>query len=71
MIDPKKAQTNAGGLALWGSDGSMGKLRTSDEAYHQAWLPYMRKVGQIIAANQITKGGVCVQLFSGGWSVAC
>ncbi|PYH32129.1 glycoside hydrolase family 35 protein [Aspergillus neoniger CBS 115656] len=51
------AQTNAGGLALWGSDGSMGKLRTSDEAYHQAWLPYMRKVGQIIAANQITKGG--------------
>ncbi|KAI3004067.1 CAZyme family GH35 [Aspergillus niger] len=51
------AQTNAGGLALWGSDGSMGKLRTSDEAYHQAWLPYMRKVGQIIAANQITRGG--------------
>ncbi|RAK90054.1 family 35 glycosyl hydrolase [Aspergillus costaricaensis CBS 115574] len=51
------AQTNAGGLALWGSDGSMGKLRTSDEAYHQAWLPYMRKVGQIIAASQITKGG--------------
>ncbi|OJI81931.1 hypothetical protein ASPTUDRAFT_933791 [Aspergillus tubingensis CBS 134.48] len=51
------AQTNAGGLALWGSDGSMGKLRTSDEAYHQAWLPYMRKVGQIIAANQVTKGG--------------
>ncbi|PWY63838.1 hypothetical protein BO83DRAFT_456186 [Aspergillus eucalypticola CBS 122712] len=53
----QKGTTNAGGLALWGSDGSMGKLRTSDEAYHQAWLPYMRKVGQIIAANQITKGG--------------
>lgn len=44
----------------------MGKLRTSDEAYHEAWLPYMRRVGQIIAANQITKGGVCVQLFPGG-----
>lgn len=40
----------------------MGKLRTSDEAFHQAWLPYMRKVGQIIAANQITRGGVCKQL---------
>ncbi|KAJ5639594.1 uncharacterized protein N7484_007456 [Penicillium longicatenatum] len=51
------AQTNAGGFALWGSDGSMGTLRTSDAAYYQAWLPYMTKIGQIIAANEITKGG--------------
>jgi hypothetical protein len=36
----------------------MGKLRTSDETYYQAWLPWVTKVGQIIAANEITKGGV-------------
>ena len=52
------AETNAGGLALWGSDGSLGTLRTSDETYHQAWLPWVTNVGQIIAANEITKGGV-------------
>jgi beta-galactosidase GanA len=52
------AETNAGGLALWGSDGSLGNLRTSDETYYQAWLPWVTKVGEIIAANEITKGGV-------------
>ncbi|KAI1867042.1 hypothetical protein JX265_007618 [Neoarthrinium moseri] len=51
------AETSGGGLALWGSDGSMGKLRTADETYHQAWLPWVTKIGQIIAANQITQGG--------------
>ncbi|KXS96174.1 hypothetical protein AC578_2652 [Pseudocercospora eumusae] len=51
------AETNGGGLALYGSDGSFGKLRTSDETYHQAWLPWMKAVGTIIAKNQITKGG--------------
>lgn len=51
------AETNGGGLALWGSDGSMGSLRTSDETYHQAWIPWVQKVGSIIAANQITNGG--------------
>ncbi|OAF58249.1 hypothetical protein VC83_06485 [Pseudogymnoascus destructans] len=35
--DPN-AETNGGGFALWGSDGSMGSLRTSDETYHQAWF---------------------------------
>lgn len=44
-------------MALWGSDGSMGNLRTSDEAYHQAWIPWLQKIGSIIAANQITNGG--------------
>jgi len=52
------AETSGGGFALWGSDGSLGKLRTSDETYHQAWLPWITKVGQIIASNEITKGGV-------------
>ncbi|TPX14294.1 uncharacterized protein E0L32_005490 [Thyridium curvatum] len=52
-----QAETNGGGLALWGSDGSMGNLRTSDETYHQAWLPWISAVGKIIARNQITEGG--------------
>ncbi|KAH8892873.1 family 35 glycosyl hydrolase [Thozetella sp. PMI_491] len=51
------AETNGGGLALWGSDGSLGKLRTSDETHHQAWLPWVQQIGKIIAANQITNGG--------------
>lgn len=51
------AETNAGGFALWTSDGSGGKYRTSDETYHQAWLPFIQKVGAIIARNQITEGG--------------
>lgn len=36
----------------------MGEIRTSDETYYQAWLPWVQKVGEIIAANQITEGGV-------------
>lgn len=52
------AETNGGGFALWGSDGSMGTLRTNNEVYHQAWLPWVTKIGNIIAANQISKGGV-------------
>ncbi|KAK7949744.1 (Trans)glycosidase [Apiospora saccharicola] len=51
------AETNGGGLALWGSDGSLGKIRTGDETYHQAWLPWITKIGRLIAANQITEGG--------------
>lgn len=51
------AETNGGGLALWGSDGSLGSLRTSDDTYHEAWLPWIEKIGAIIAANQVTNGG--------------
>ncbi|KAF2766987.1 hypothetical protein EJ03DRAFT_390675 [Teratosphaeria nubilosa] len=51
------AETNGGGLALWGSDGSLGKLRTSDETYHQAWLPWIAAIGEILAKNQVTQGG--------------
>jgi hypothetical protein len=36
----------------------MGNLRTSDETYHQSWLPWVAKMGKIIADNEITKGGV-------------
>ncbi|KAH9818135.1 glycoside hydrolase family 35 protein [Teratosphaeria destructans] len=51
------AETNGGGLALWGSDGSLGKLRTSDETYHQAWLPWITAIGELLAKNQVTQGG--------------
>lgn len=44
-------------MALWGSDGSMGELRTSDETYHEAWLPWIMEVGAILAENQVTHGG--------------
>lgn len=56
--DRHKAETNGGGFALWGADGSLGNLRTSDETYHQAWLPWITNVGKIIAQNQVTNGGV-------------
>lgn len=58
MLKTIQAETSGGGLALWGSDGSIGAIRTADETYHQAWLPWVTQVGQIIAANQITEGGV-------------
>jgi beta-galactosidase GanA len=51
------AETNGGGLALWGSDGSLGRPRSNDETYHQAWLPYVMDIGKILAANQIKNGG--------------
>lgn len=51
------AETNAGGFALWTSDGSGGDYRTADSTYYSAWLPWIQKVGDILAANQITEGG--------------
>ncbi|KAK5127287.1 hypothetical protein LTR08_004450 [Meristemomyces frigidus] len=51
------AETNGGGFPLWGSDGSIGKLRTSDETYHQAWLPWITEIDTILAKNQVTQGG--------------
>ncbi|KAI8938541.1 hypothetical protein NX059_004427 [Plenodomus lindquistii] len=51
------AETNAGGYALWTSDGSGGKYRTSDATYRQAWSEWVAEVGAIIAKNQITNGG--------------
>ncbi|KAG0652405.1 putative beta-galactosidase C [Hyphodiscus hymeniophilus] len=51
------AETNGGGFALWGSDGSMGSLRTADATYHNSWEPWITNIGQLLAANEITKGG--------------
>ncbi|KAI0477066.1 family 35 glycosyl hydrolase [Xylariaceae sp. FL0804] len=53
-------ESNGGGLALWGSDGSMGELRTSDETYHQAWLPWVTEISNIIAKNQVTENGTVI-----------
>ncbi|KAI9704628.1 MAG: hypothetical protein M1820_005376 [Bogoriella megaspora] len=50
-------ETNAGGFALWTSDGSGGKYRTNNETFYQAWLPYVQEIGAILKANQITEGG--------------
>jgi hypothetical protein len=58
-----QAETNGGGLALWGSDGSLGTLRTNDATYYNAWLPFVTKIGNIIAENQITKGGVSRSIY--------
>jgi Glycosyl hydrolases family 35 len=49
--------TNGGGLTLYLSDGSGGKLRTSDSNYFSAWLIWMEKIGAILANNQITNRG--------------
>lgn len=51
------AETNAGGFALWTSDGSGGKYRTSDATYRETWSEWVAQVGSIIAKNQITNGG--------------
>lgn len=51
------AETTAGSLPLWGSDGSLGEFRTADETYHQAWLPWIQEIGAILAANEVTHGG--------------
>lgn len=60
------AETNRGGYALWDSDGSLGVFRASDETYHQAWLPWVTKVGVILSANQVTEDGVASGLKSVG-----
>ncbi|OJJ45757.1 hypothetical protein ASPZODRAFT_68401 [Penicilliopsis zonata CBS 506.65] len=50
-------ETTAGGFALWAANGKLGDARTSDETYHQAWLPWILEVAKILKANQITEGG--------------
>lgn len=51
------AELSAGGFALWATNGQLGKERTSDETYYEAWLPWIEQIGAIIADNQITNGG--------------
>ncbi|KAF2132359.1 glycoside hydrolase family 35 protein [Dothidotthia symphoricarpi CBS 119687] len=51
------AETNAGGFALWTSDGSGGSYRTSDGTYQQVWSEWITEIGAIIKRNQITNGG--------------
>lgn len=51
------AETSAGGFALWAANGQMGSERTSASSYYDRWLPWILKIGKIIADNQITHGG--------------
>ncbi|CAI7652554.1 unnamed protein product [Penicillium manginii] len=51
------AETSAGGFALWAANGQMGSERTSAESYYSKWYPWIIKIGEIIAKNQITNGG--------------
>ncbi|KAF3394323.1 putative beta-galactosidase C [Penicillium rolfsii] len=51
------AETSAGGFALWAANGQMGSERTSASSYYEKWLPWIQKIGKIIADNQITNGG--------------
>jgi beta-galactosidase len=51
------AETNAGGFALWMSDGSGGQLRTSNEIYYEDWLSWIQEIDSILKQNQITNGG--------------
>ncbi|KAJ5364416.1 beta-galactosidase C [Penicillium cataractarum] len=50
-------ETSAGGFALWAANGQMGSERTSASSYYDKWLPWILKIGKIIADNQITNGG--------------
>jgi len=54
------AETTAGGIALWCTAGGCGVPRTHDEAYHQAWLPFVTKVGQVFARNSVVEGGMAI-----------
>jgi hypothetical protein len=49
-------ETAGGGLPGWGTY-TPGLWRTSNTSYVEAYQPYIKAVGQIIAKNQITNGG--------------
>ncbi|PSK34590.1 hypothetical protein B9Z65_8916 [Elsinoe australis] len=51
------AETSGGGFALYLGDGSGGRLRTSDARYYEQWQPWIARIGEIIAANEIVRGG--------------
>ncbi|KAF2675021.1 hypothetical protein BT63DRAFT_26744 [Microthyrium microscopicum] len=56
------AETSAGGVALWTTNGSGGRYRTADARYRQAWAPWLREVGAILKRNQITENGTVILL---------
>lgn len=56
-------ETSAGGFALWAANGQMGSERTSATSYYERWYPWILKVGQILAKNQITNGPVILNQY--------
>ncbi|KAK0629349.1 beta-galactosidase [Bombardia bombarda] len=51
------AEVNAGGYPLWLTTGEYGDLRTDDPKYTAAWMPYWKKVSEIVRPHLITNGG--------------
>ncbi|KAF9452019.1 glycoside hydrolase family 35 protein [Macrolepiota fuliginosa MF-IS2] len=65
------AETAGGGLPGWGTY-TPGLWRTANASYVEAYQPYIKAVGEVIANNQITHGGpvILVQAeneYSGFW----
>jgi hypothetical protein len=55
------AETSAGGFPGW-LVGSTDNLRDNTTAYFEAWKPYMSAVSQLVAANELSKGGPVILL---------
>ncbi|KAH8833226.1 glycoside hydrolase family 35 protein [Flagelloscypha sp. PMI_526] len=54
-------ETSGGGFPGW--VGTIpGTLRTNNADYTSTWIPYMTKISQIIAANQISQGGPIIMV---------
>lgn len=49
-------ETTGGGIPAWASSVA-GTMRTNNENYTYAWMPYMKYMTELIRKNQITEGG--------------
>ncbi|KAG9123890.1 hypothetical protein FRC07_013609 [Ceratobasidium sp. 392] len=49
-------ETTGGGIPAWASSVA-GTMRTNNENYTYAWLPYMKYMTELIRRHQITEGG--------------
>ncbi|KAG9081614.1 hypothetical protein FS749_007538 [Ceratobasidium sp. UAMH 11750] len=49
-------ETTGGGIPAWASSVA-GTMRTNNENYTYAWLPYMKYMTELIRKHQITEGG--------------
>ena len=57
------AETTAGGIAHWITTEIAGTLRTTDEDWHEAWIPYLQGITDETAPYQITNGGPVIGVF--------
>ncbi|KAG8740023.1 hypothetical protein FRC12_016131 [Ceratobasidium sp. 428] len=49
-------ETTGGGIPAWASSVA-GTMRTNNENYTSAWMPYMKYMTELIRKHQITEGG--------------